>query len=343
MPANRTVRPAEAAKSSHEVLPPLCGGMPREPETDPLLDFAHSVAAGLERNPPALECRFLYDEIGSRLFEEICAQPEYYLTRTEAALLARHAAEICALAAPATLLELGSGSSTKTGTLLSACLARGGPAHYLPVDVSESALRQVAEEFPERYPGARVTPVHGTFEEAFPLLQNASPSLTLFLGSTLGNLDEPAATLFFRRLSRRIPRGDFLLLGVDLEKDRRLLEAAYNDAAGVTARFTLNLFARMNRELGSGLDLTGLEHLARWRPERRRIEIHARFRRPQTLRVAPLQRAFDLAAGELVLVEISRKFRLAPLLAELARHGLRDRAIYTDEQNFFALLLLQKA
>ena len=303
-------------------------------------EFAESVVRGLSRRPGRLECRFLYDARGSELYERITEQPEYYPTRTEAGILAGCARRLRAITGPVTLLELGSGSSVKTDHLLRAWQ---GKAHYVPVDVSESALRLAGEAICRRHPDVQVVGLNGTYEAALPFFAEFSPLMVVFLGGTIGNLSDEETDLFFRQVGDNLGEGDYFLLGVDLVKDRRLLEAAYNDEAGVTAAFTCNLFARMNRELDSGLDLSAIEHVARWVPARQRIEIHARFKKRQTLRVAPLERSFEIARDEEILVEISRKFILEELQADLADHGLRTREIFTDAQSWFALLLLEKS
>ncbi len=308
-------------------------------QADLVKEFADSVCRGLARRPAALECRFLYDARGSALYDRITKQPEYYPTRTEAAILARYAPTIRRIAGAVTLLELGSGSSTKTGHLLRAWEDN---VCYVPVDISESALCQAGRTIGARHPGVRIVGLNGTYEKIFPLFAPFSPLMVIFLGSTIGNFTEEEAAVFFRSISENLTEGGYFLLGVDLVKDADVLEAAYNDAAGVTAEFTRNLFARMNRELGSALDLAAIEHVARWRPESRRIEIHARFHKPQILRVAPRGESFRIAAGEEILVEISRKFVLRELQDELKMCGLQTREVFTDERGWFALLLLQK-
>lgn len=306
------------------------------------LDFARSVTAGLSRQPRTLECRFLYDAQGSQLYERITEQPEYYPTRTEAAILAKVAARLRALCGPVTLLELGSGSAAKTDHLLRAWLALDPMVRYIPVDVSDSALLQASRSIAERHPRARVIGIHGTYEEALALLPDVSPALAIFLGSTLGNFEEEEAVLFLRRLAAALGPEDKFLLGVDLVKDAATLEAAYNDVAGVTAAFTRNLFARMNRELACRLDLESIEHVARWLPEQRQIEILARFQRPQTIHVRSLGAHIPIAAGEEVRVEISRKFELEALPDWLSTCGFNVCETFTDERRWFALLLLEK-
>ncbi len=306
------------------------------------LDFARAVVLGLNDAPRWIPARFLYDATGSELFERIGTLPEYYLTRTESAILERAAPEIRALTGPATLIELGSGSSVKTDHLLRAYATNGHPVRYVPVDVSTTILRGAAERIEDQFPSVNVAGVNGEYEEAFPLLGQYAPSLLLFLGSTLGNFSPMESVIFWHRVSAAMPEGSHVLLGVDLVKDPALLHAAYNDAEGVTARFTLNLFARMNRELGAGFDVSRIEHVARWNAEWQRIEIFGRFRSTQRVRIAPLEAEVTIREGERVMTEVSRKFVVAPLTAYLACFGLKLVRTFTDERNWFAVLLLRK-
>ncbi len=306
------------------------------------LAFARSVAAGLSDEPKWLHCRFIYDAEGSRLFEEITHQPEYYPTRTEAAILAEHAHEIRRLTGPRTLVELGSGYSVKTEHLLSAYSQSEERVLYVPVDVSDTALREASKAITENFSDVQVTGINGTYGSALPILRILSPQMVIFLGSTVGNFNEAETTAFWRNVSGHLPAGDFFLLGADLEKDPRILEAAYNDAAGITARFTNNYFARMNRELGAGIDLDQIEHVAIWNPDRGRMEIYGRFHTAQTIYVEPLDQSFAISPGEEILLEISRKFRLPELKDELASHGFEPRRTFTDERGWFALLLLER-
>lgn len=305
-------------------------------------DFADAVALGLSDTPQWLPSRFLYDAQGSALFERICELPEYYLTRTEAAILRGVAPRLRQLTGPVTLVELGSGSSVKTDHLLAAYARNGDPVRYVPVDVSASILRMAAERIEETFPSVNVASVHGEYEYAFPLLAEYAPSMVLFLGSTLGNFNHAESLVFWRRVSAALPAGSWMLLGVDLVKDPAVLEAAYNDSQGVTAQFTRNLFARMNRELGSGIDLDAVEHVARWNPEWQRIEIGARFRTRQVLEVRPLGRRFVLEPGAKIMTEISRKFVLDNLTSYLECFGLETVHVATDDRRWFAVLLLRK-
>ncbi len=227
--------------------------------------------------------------------------------------------------------------------MLRAWLAVDPGVRYIPVDVSESALLQANRTISERHPRVRVIGINSTYQEAFAVLPDASPALVVFLGSTIGNFTEDEAARFLRQIAVALGPEDKLLLGMDLVKEPAILEAAYNDAAGVTAAFTRNLFARMNRELGSRLDLRSIEHVARWRPERRQIEINACFNRPQTIDLRSLGLHFPIAAGEEIEVEISRKFDLATLPQWFASCGLTLRETFTDDNRWFALLLLEKS
>ena len=310
--------------------------------TRDVLDFARSVVLGLSDSPRWLPARLLYDARGSELFEAICEQPEYYLTRCEVEILGRYAPTISRLTGPLTLIELGSGSSVKTDHLLGAYADRGNGIRYVPVDVSASILQVAAERIEETFPSVNVARVHGEYERAFPLLEQYAPSLLLFLGSTIGNLNQAEALAFWRRVAAAMPEGSYVLLGADLVKDPAILEAAYNDAAGVTAEFTRNLFARMNRELGSALDVEAIDHVARWNPEWQRIEIFGQFRVAQTVDVQPLGRQFAIGAGERVMTEISRKFVVERLEQYLDCFGFQLVRTFTDDRGWFAVLLLQK-
>ncbi|NIN71042.1 MAG: L-histidine N(alpha)-methyltransferase [Gemmatimonadetes bacterium] len=304
--------------------------------------FARSVAAGLSDDPKWLHYRFLYDAEGSRLFEEITRQPEYYPTRTEAGILADYADEIQRFTGPLTLVELGSGYSVKTEYLLSAYSRDGEPLRYVPVDVSGSALLAASRSIAESFSDVDFTGINGTYRSAFPVLRQLSPQMLVFLGSSIGNFNEAETTSFWRSVTDHLPAGDFFLLGVDLVKDVDVMEAAYNDAAGVTARFTNNYFGRINRELGAALDLSQIEHNAIWNPALERIEIYARFNSDQQLYVEPLDQVFEIRSGERIMIEISRKHRLPKLQRELTSFGFELKRVFTDEKKWFALLLLER-
>lgn len=311
------------------------------PGPDQLLDFARHTAAGLTAHPPRLDCRFLYDSYGSALFEEITRQPEYYLTRAETSILAANSSRIRELTGAVTLVELGSGNSEKTDYLLRAWLERSAKVCYIPVDVSESALAGACKTISAAHPRVKVIAMNYEYQEALPLIKQVSPALVLLLGSTIGNLEPEEMSLFLKSVTASMGADDFFLVGVDLVKERSELEAAYNDAAGVTASFTRNLFARMNRELGCLIDVDAIEHVARYDAISEQIEIFARFTSQQTFFLAPLGRHFTIRQGEMVRTEISRKFRLRRLIPYLEQFGFLTVEIFSDEQGRFALLLLR--
>ena len=313
-----------------------------ESAPDPVTEFAVSVARGLSHLPRRLDSRFLYDARGSEIFEDICLQPEYYLTRTEGAILAAAAGDIAERTGAVTLVELGSGSSLKTQLILEAYSGRHGRVRYVPVDVSKSVLQLAARGIASRLPEVEVEALNGTYEEAFPLLGSYSPCLLLFLGSTVGNLDSGDADRFWESIAAGLMPGDFCLLGIDVTEDERALHEAYNDRAGHSAAFTRNLFARMNRELGSSLDTGAIEHVAAYNPDWRRVEIFARFTKEQRIDIGQLGLSFQIGCGERILTEVSRKFRLEHMIPYLATFGLAAEQIYTDAGKRFAVMLLRR-
>jgi L-histidine N-alpha-methyltransferase len=313
----------------------------KEPREELPLEFATAVSASLREGPKRIPCRYLYDEAGSSLFEEICGLPEYYLTRAETSILERYSGQICSLTGPVTLIELGSGMSIKTDHLLSAYAKRAELVRYVPVDVSETAIEMAGRAIRARHPTVEISGIVGTFEKAFSLFGEYSPSMVIFLGSTIGNLGPLESELFWGHIERNLTPGDFFLLGVDLVKDVGVIEAAYNDSRGLTAAFMKNLFVRMNRELGSGIDLEQIEHVAQYNREARQVEIYARFKTHQELRIEPLDLAFDIEAGESVLLEVSRKYVLEDLTEYLSQFGLETAKIFIGGEGLFADLLLR--
>jgi len=304
--------------------------------------FALSVIRGLSDRPRWLSCRYLYDAEGSALFEAITAQPEYYPTRTEAEILASYASTIHTLAPVPTLVELGAGSAVKTRHLLQAWTGNGTRPRYVPVDISATALQACCAALADEHPGLRVEGIAASFEHAFPRLRELSPLVLLFLGSTVGNLNEAELHDFLVQVAASLGPEDYFLLGVDLVKDVAALEAAYNDAAGVSAAFTKNIFARMNRDLGTALDLDHIEHEAHYQAARERIEIFARFDRRAIIDLPRFGRRFEIAAGERIMTEISRKFRPDTMAAEIAAHGFTLVRTFTDPACQFALLLFRR-
>jgi L-histidine N-alpha-methyltransferase len=297
------------------------------------------VSAGLTADPKWLPPKWFYDARGSELFEEITRLPEYYPTRAERAILVARAAEIATATGARTLVELGSGSSEKTRLLIEALRAHGTLETYVPVDVSESALRQAGEALIADYAGLAVHALVADFQSGLDLSGSRGPRLVAFLGGTIGNLlpDERAA--FLRLIRDALRPGDHLLLGTDLVKDERTLVAAYDDAAGVTAAFNKNVLAVLGRELGADLDPDDFDHVARWDGDQEWMEMRLRARRPLTAKVPALDLMVDLAEGEEIRTEISAKFRASGVRAEFAAAGLEQRYWWTDPEDRFALSL----
>jgi dimethylhistidine N-methyltransferase len=302
--------------------------------------FRDAVLGGLTRRAKALPCRFLYDERGSALFEQICELPEYYLTRTEMAILGEYAGEIGDLAGRhAQLIEFGCGAARKVRLLLEA-LAE--PAAYVAIDISREPLRRAAEEVAAEFPQVPVVAVCADYLE--PLRLPALPArgegrrLGFFPGSTIGNFTPEEAVEFLAGCRRVVGRGGALLVGVDLKKDPALLDAAYNDRAGVTAAFNLNLLERMNRELGADFDLDRFAHEALYNEAAGRIEIYIRSLADQIVTVAG--RAVRFAAGERIHTEDSCKYTIAEFQRLAARAGFRPQRHWTDEAALFSVHLL---
>lgn len=296
--------------------------------------FLDDVLAGLSARPKALSPKYFYDRRGSALFERICTQPEYYLTRTEEQILAAAAAEIAELAGPESLLvELGSGASRKVRLLLEAMQ----PARYLGVDISREFLLESTRRLAADYPWLEVHAVWADFSRRLSLPRDLSGgrAVAFFPGSSIGNFEPAAAEAFLAGLHRLLPTGSGLLIGVDLIKDRDILDAAYNDAAGVTADFNLNLLKRLRDELGAELDPSGFRHLAFYHEAMSRIEMHLESLRDQTIRVGG--RDFSLAAGETLHTENSCKYSVDGFQALARRAGFAPTAVWSDPQTLFSV------
>ncbi|HEY2725220.1 MAG TPA: L-histidine N(alpha)-methyltransferase [Pseudonocardiaceae bacterium] len=305
-------------------------------------DALHNdVRAGLGADPKQLPPKWLYDARGSELFEEITKLPEYYPTRTERELLRLNAGEIALQANADTLVELGSGSSEKTRLLLDALTEAGSLRRFVPLDVSESALRPAMAAVAEEYPRLAVHGVVGDFTRHLDLLPAQEPGhrLVAFLGGTIGNLLPAERAEFFSALHAVLEPGEQLLLGAGLVIDPAVLVPAYDDAAGVTAEFNLNVLHMLNRELGADFVVSAFEHRAVWNPEREHIEMRLRARRAMTVRLPALDMAVEFVEGEEILTEVSGKFRREGLAAELAACGFDTGTWWTDPDGRFALVL----
>ncbi len=297
------------------------------------------VRTGLTSTPKVLPPKWFYDERGSMLFDDITRLPEYYLTDSERGILSEHAVDIAKLTEANTLLEPGSGSSEKTRLLLDAMVEAGHLRRFVPFDVSEQALREAAAAIASEYPGIEVHGVVGDFERDLGRLPEGRRRLFAFLGSSIGNLTGDQRGRFLRALHRLLRPGEALLLGADLVKDVAQLEAAYNDAAGVTAAFNKNVLLVINRELGGTFDPGLFTHIARWDAENEWMEMLLRSDADQTVRVEQLDLDVTFAAGEEMRTEISDKFRRDELAAELDDAGFDLRHWWEDPAGGFALSL----
>jgi dimethylhistidine N-methyltransferase len=309
-------------------------------ESAPEPEFLASVLRGLLAPRKFLECKYFYDERGSELFDEICRQPEYYPPAVETGILERCAAEVATLAGPgAELVELGSGASLKTRIVLRA-LDR--PARYVPVDISAEYLTATAAILAGAFPDLKVRPVIADFTAPFQLPPRAGGAsrLLFFPGSTIGNFHPRDAARFLGTTCRELS-ADAMLIGVDLKKNPAILDAAYNDEAGVTAAFNLNLLARINRELGAGFDLSAFAHHAAYVERRGRVEMHLRSLRDQVVAVAG--REIRFAAGESIHTENSYKYSVAEFRELAARSRWQVSHVWRDDRELFSVYLLKPA
>lgn len=298
--------------------------------------FLDDVVAGLAAPRKSLPPKYFYDERGSRLFEEICSQPEYYLTRAETALMEERAGEMARCLGPGcVLIEHGSGSARKTRILLRALR----PAAYVPVDISRAQLRETAAAITREFPEIEVVAVCADYLRplALPALESlgASRRAVYFPGSTIGNLDPAEAVAYLRNARRLAGAGGGLLIGVDLKKDPARLHAAYNDRRGVTARFNLNLLERINRELGADFDLDAFRHRAFYDEPRGRIEMHLQSLREQRVRIAG--RVVRFREGETIHTENSYKYSIDGFHALAGRAGLAAARCWVDADNLFSV------
>jgi L-histidine N-alpha-methyltransferase len=313
-------------------------------DADAAATMVCDVRAGLCAYPKELAPKYFYDERGSQLFEQITELPEYYPTRAEREILSQRSAEILAAAGgPGTLVELGSGSASKTRHLLSAMRDAGSLDTYVPVDISEEITHQTAALLVDEYPGLTVRGLVCDFEhdlERVPVADGAR--LIAFLGGTVGNFYPRQRQAFLERIAALFGPGDHLLLGTDLIKERSRLEAAYDDAAGITAEFNKNVLEVLNRELGADFDLDAFEHVARYDAEAERMDIRLRSLAEQEVRLDSLDLEISFSAGEEMRTEISTKFTRERLESVYAGAGLELAGWFTDAAGDYALSLARR-
>ena len=308
------------------------------------VDDGKDVISGLNQPQKSLPPRYFYDSRGSQLFEQICQLPEYYPTRTEAGILQQYALEIAKLTGACELIELGSGSSTKTRLLLDAYQGLGYPLAYCPIDVSGSILKESAGQLLTDYPQLKIHGLVSTYEQA---LTNLRPSslphkMVLFLGSTIGNFNPTECDRTIAQIADALDEGDYFLLGIDLQKPKQILESAYNDSQGVTAAFNLNILHHLNWRFQGNFDPSLFVHQAFYHSTPAQIEMHLVCQQAHSVCLEALNLRVNFEQGETILTEISRKFNLQDMQDYLLVNNLSPLQIWTDSQSQFGVILSQK-
>ncbi|MDC0279060.1 L-histidine N(alpha)-methyltransferase [bacterium] len=301
-------------------------------------DFLNDVLTGLSQPNKELHCKYFYDELGSQLFDQICELPEYYPTRTESSIMRADADAICQhIGEGAVLVEYGSGSSTKTRQLLDHLVDQQA---YLPVDISDEHLLRTADQLRLDYPELKITPIVADFTVGFdiPAAYRDTPITVYFPGSTIGNLPPDAAVKLLTEIAKQCQLGGGLLIGFDLDKSPEKLIAAYDDSTGVTAKFNLNLLNRINRELDGNFDMENFSHVAIYNEEHTRIEIYIESCIEQTVAIGEIEIKF--AEGERIFTEYSHKYSIDQFQAMAGRAGFAADAVWTDDNELFAVMHL---
>lgn len=308
------------------------------PQQDFRSELEHDIRTGLSSRPMSIPSKYHYDKNGSVLFEDITRLPEYYLTRVETEILTQRAQDIMQLVAPDELVELGSGSSTKTRLLLEAMHSAGGN-RYVPIEISETALRQAADALSADYKWLEIDGHIGNYHTDLPRLPWRGRHLLTFLGSSLGNYLASSRGEFLKLMGDVLKPGDALLLGIDLVKDEQTLVLAYDDAMGVTARFNLNVLEMINRELDADFQVENFVHIACWNPEKSGVESYLMAQRDMTVSILALDMKITFAKGEKIYTEISCKFTREGITRELEEVGLKVVQWYTDKEARYGVLV----
>jgi dimethylhistidine N-methyltransferase len=315
------------------------------PENTLKHDEENELIKGLTQKHKSIPCHYFYDEVGSRLFEQICELPEYYPTRTEAGILAKYAPKIAQLAGISELIELGSGSSTKTRFIFNAYQNLGYPLHYLPIDVSDRMLFDSAKNLLLDYPTLTIDALASTYEVALEKLTTIprilSRRMIIFLGSTLGNFTELECDRLLQEIKESLTKGDYFLLGIDLQKPTSILNAAYNDSQAITAKFNLNILNHLNWRFAGNFDLNNFEHLALYNEKESQIEMYLKSKKAHCVKLKKLDLEIEFREGERIHTEISRKFNRENMSKYLTQMGLKTIQIFTDPDEYFGLILSQ--
>ncbi|HLO87722.1 MAG TPA: L-histidine N(alpha)-methyltransferase [Nostocaceae cyanobacterium] len=301
------------------------------------------VIQGLTQNPKTLPPKYFYDDRGSELFEQICELPEYYPTRTEASILSQYAPEIAQITGNCELIELGSGSSTKTRILLDAYQKNNKSCKYIPIDISGGILKTSVLQLQKQYPNLSIHGLIGTYQQALAHLKltSSQPQMFFFLGSSLGNFTTQETSQFLSEIADTLKPGDYFLIGIDLQKPQEILEPAYNDSQGVTAAFNLNMLSHLNWRFQGNFDLNLFTHQAIYNQSEAQIEMYLHCQKDHSITLDILNLQVSFQAGESILTEISRKFDLAAMQKQLSTQGLKTVKAWTDPQQWFGLILCQ--
>ncbi|AFZ56464.1 L-histidine N(alpha)-methyltransferase [Anabaena cylindrica FACHB-243] len=301
------------------------------------------VIQGLTQVSKSLPAKYFYDDYGSELFEKICDLPEYYPTRTEAWILNQYADEIAQITGCCELIELGSGSSTKTRLLLDAYQKIAGSCTYLPIDVSGGILKNSVLQLQQKYPDFTIHGLLGTYEQALVHLESnyLQSRMLFFLGSSIGNFSSQESDDFLSQVAQTLNSGDYFLLGMDLQKPKDILEAAYNDSQEVTAAFNLNMLSHLNWRFQGDFDINLFKHQAIYNQVDNQIEMYLHCQESHSVSLDILNLKVSFQAGESILTEISRKFDLTNMQKQLEIQGLKTVKIWTDEKQWFGLILCQ--
>ncbi|MBV9079922.1 MAG: L-histidine N(alpha)-methyltransferase [Elusimicrobia bacterium] len=308
--------------------------------------LAADVEAGLSSTPKRLPCAYFYDTRGTQLFQQITRRPEYYLPRAEMEILTEHADDIAAAVGRGTVvLELGCGAGPKSKLLLESLMRRQKTAVYCPIDVSESAIRQNGAALMRELPGLSIEAELAEYDDGLDRFfsQEPAPTLVAFLGSSLGNMHREEALGFLARLRRRARPFDMFLLGLDLEKEPEVINAAYNDAAGLTAQFNKNILRRINKELGGEFDEDAFDHVARYNESKGRVEMHLKSRAAGFVRIEGLDRYVEFRAGETIWTESCYKYSRRKITEMCALTGWTPLHHWEDGRGWFTALLLAPA
>ena len=313
------------------------------PHQQDTINDGADVIQGLNKSPKTLPAKYFYDQRGSELFEKICELPEYYPTRTEAWILQQYADEIAQITGACELVELGSGSSTKTLFLLDAYQKIDDHCRYVPIDVSGGILKSTVLKLQQKYPDFAIEGLIGTYEQALVKLKStfSRSRMIFFLGSSLGNFNPRECDTFLQQIASTLQAGDYFLLGIDLQKPKEILEPAYNDSQGVTAAFNLNILSHLNWRFQGNFNINLFSHQAIYNQAEAQIEMYLHCQQNHWVTLENLDLKICFQSGEKILTEISRKFDLATMQKQLEVQGLKTVKIWTDPQQWFGLILCQ--